>query len=420
MSIDDASERRREIGRRVARWRARRGLTRRHFAELCGRSLSWVDKVESGERGLLRLPMLERVADVLHVSVEELTGAAEAPHATPCLDLFEISAIRSALQSYQAISRVFVPSTAELSEPPDLDRLTQQTTYAWTAFQNAHWSMLGQTLPRLLTTAQMAVAAYPGADDQARRARTLLSQAYQLTASTLWKLKENDLGWLAAERGFILAEETGDSLLISDVMRQVAHGLMVMNHQDQALELVRAGINRLEPERGSGSPAYLSLYGMLFLMGAEVAAHANKHAVARELLDEGHSVARQLGYDGNEYFTSFGPTNVHLWEVAVLLHLGDGVGALSAARHVTQDSLDGLPKERRANFHLDVARGHSLSGRHHDAISTLLKAESLFPDEIRCRPIALELIDGLRRGPLGTRSKELHQLAARIGLTDDG
>ena len=74
MSLDDAYERRREIGRRVARWRARRGLNRRQFADLCDRSLSWVDKVESGERGLLRLPMLERVAEVLHVSVETQTS----------------------------------------------------------------------------------------------------------------------------------------------------------------------------------------------------------------------------------------------------------------------------------------------------------------------------------------------------------
>ncbi|MGH4026615.1 MAG: helix-turn-helix domain-containing protein [Pseudonocardiaceae bacterium] len=309
---DDAYERRREIGRRVARWRARRGLNRRQFADLCGRSLSWVDKVESGERGLLRLPMLERVAEVLHVSVETLTDTTETRQAGHCLDLFEISAIRAALQSYQAISRVFVPTTAEITEPPDLDRLAQQVAYAWTAFQNAHWSLLGQALPRLLTTAQAAVTAYPGTDDTARRARTLLSRVYQVTASTLWKLKEADLAWLAAERGFVLAEETGDSLLVSDAARRVAQGLMVMSHYDQALELVRADISRLEPGRGTGSSAYLSLYGMLFLMGAVVAARASKHAVARELLDEGHSVARQLGYDGNECFTAFGPTNVNL------------------------------------------------------------------------------------------------------------
>jgi hypothetical protein len=140
-------------------------------------------------------------------------------------------------------------------------------------------------LPQLLTTAQTAVAAYPGTDDQGRRARTLLSQAYQVTASTLWKLKEADLAWLAAERGFVLAEETGDSLLISDAARRVTHGLMVIGHYDQALELVRADIDRLEPGRGTGSAAYLSLYGMLFLMGAVVAARATNRTAASDLLE---------------------------------------------------------------------------------------------------------------------------------------
>ncbi|MGH3899628.1 MAG: helix-turn-helix domain-containing protein [Pseudonocardiaceae bacterium] len=419
MSIDDGSERRREIGRRVARWRARRNLTRQQFADLCGRSLSWVDKVESGERGLLRLPMLERVADVLHVSVETLTDTSEVRQARHCLDLFEVSEIRTALQSYQAISQVFVPPPAEMTTPPALDRLSQQVTYAWTVFQNAHWPLLGQSLPRLLITAQTAVAAHPGADDHARRARTLLSQAYQVTASTLQKLDEFDLAWLAAERGFVLAEETGDSLLISDATRRVAGVLMFMNHYDQALEFMRADIDRLEPGRGTGSPAYLSCYGMLFLRGAVVAARAHNHTVARDLLEEGHSVARQLGYDGNERFTAFGPTNVHLHHLAVLLYRGDGARTVSAASHITADGLTRLPKERRACYYLDVARGHSLAGHHDDAVNTLLTAESLFPDEIRCRPLAIDLVEDLRRSSVGTRSTELRQLAARIGLADD-
>ncbi len=416
VSIDDASERRREIGRRVARWRVRRGFTRGRFAELCGRSVSWVDKVESGERGLLRLPMLERVAEVLHVSVEDLADTTEVRQARHCLDLFEISAIRSAVQSYQAISRVFV----EITEPPDLDRLTQSVTYACTVFQNAHWPLLGQTLPRLLTTAQAAVVAYAGSDDQARRARTLLSQAYGVTASTLLKLKEVDLAWLAAERCLVLAEETGDRLLISEAARKLASGLKVTNHHDQALELVQAGVDRLEPARGGGSPAFLSVYGMLFLRGAEVAAHAAKPAVARDMLNEAHSVACQLGYDGNERFTAFGPTNVRLHQVCIRLNLGDGAGAVSAARQITPDGLSRLPKERRASHYLELAWGHSLTGHPDEAVSTLLTAESLFPDEIRCRPIALDLVDSLRRSASGTRSRELEQLAARAGLTDQG
>lgn len=57
------------IGPRVRQWRLRRGLTRQQFADRVGRSISWLEKIETGERALVRLPMLERVADALGVSV---------------------------------------------------------------------------------------------------------------------------------------------------------------------------------------------------------------------------------------------------------------------------------------------------------------------------------------------------------------
>lgn len=65
---DEDAARRLGVGRQMARWRQRRGLTRQQFADLCGRSPSWVDKIERGERALLRLPMLERVAEVLNMA----------------------------------------------------------------------------------------------------------------------------------------------------------------------------------------------------------------------------------------------------------------------------------------------------------------------------------------------------------------
>jgi hypothetical protein len=52
----------RVIGQRVRYWRLRRNLGRQQFADMVGRSTSWLDKVEKGERSLLRLPMLDRVA----------------------------------------------------------------------------------------------------------------------------------------------------------------------------------------------------------------------------------------------------------------------------------------------------------------------------------------------------------------------
>jgi transcriptional regulator with XRE-family HTH domain len=410
-------ERGREIGRRVAHWRGRRGLTRQQFADLVGRSVSWVDKVESGERALLRLPIIERVADVLRISPETLVEPLSPATSRTVADSVDLEALRGVLQSYRGISTVFSAADRAV-EPPVLDRLEQQVMYAWLAFQAGHWPRLGQALPAVLTTAQATVNAYGDDSDEGLRARSLLSQAYQVTASTLWKLKEPHLAWLAAERGLVLAEQTGDGLLVSDAARRVAQGLMTLGQHEQALSLLRADIARLEPGRGNGSPAFLSLYGMLFLMGSVVAARMSDAAQARELLTEGHSVANQLGQDGNERFTAFGPTNVRLHQLAVLTELGDNAGAVAAARQIDPDGLDRLPKERRANCYLDIARAHVAMGQRDPALKVLLTADRLFPDEVRYRPIAVGLVDDLWRH--GTHSTELEQFAQRIGLATRG
>jgi transcriptional regulator with XRE-family HTH domain len=411
---DEDAARNLNVGRQVARWRQRRGLTRQQFADLCGRSPSWVDKIERGERALLRLPMLERVAEVLNIPVDVLTNSVQARvAASTCLDAFEVVAIREALQRYDAITTV-LRSPVSPDNPADMDRVRQQVTYAWSSFQNAHYSMLGRVLPGLLREAQDAVAQHSG--DERESARVLLSEAYEVTASALWKMKEIDLAWLAAERALVLAEAIGDPLLISDAARRVAQGLMATNHSDQALSLLRADIDRLEPGVGTASPEYLSLYGMLFLLGGVVAARQGQATIARELHNEGQVVAGRLGDDRNERWTAFGPTNVVLHQVAALVDLGDGGAAVQAAGGVRPDGLATLPRERRANFFVDVARGHALEGKRDQAVTALLQAEQFAPDEVRCRPLALGLITDLQRQGSGKPPLSLRQLAARVGL----
>src|SRR4051795_10374172 len=98
---DAIDSRNRDIGRRVSYWRSRRGLTRQQFADLVGRSMSWVDKVETGQRGLVRLPMLEAVAAALQVDIAALTDDDVANRAVRTPDLVEVRAIRAALGSYR-------------------------------------------------------------------------------------------------------------------------------------------------------------------------------------------------------------------------------------------------------------------------------------------------------------------------------
>src|ERR1700716_3323743 len=102
----------RAIGERVRYWRQRRNLDRKRFADMVGRSTSWLDKIEKGERNLLRLPMLEKVAEVLDINPTVLTDEPAADQAARCVDASEVRAIRAALGSYPGLAEARVmPST---------------------------------------------------------------------------------------------------------------------------------------------------------------------------------------------------------------------------------------------------------------------------------------------------------------------
>src|SRR5579859_7546037 len=67
-----------ETGQRIARARRRRGLSQAVLAGLIGRSESWLSQVERGKRGIDSHNVLVRLADVLRVDIEELTGAGDS------------------------------------------------------------------------------------------------------------------------------------------------------------------------------------------------------------------------------------------------------------------------------------------------------------------------------------------------------
>lgn len=400
-----------EIGRQVRYWRKRRGMTRRQFADRCGRSVAWVDKIESGERALLRLPLLETVAEVLGVEPSVLTGAARASAATRCVDAVEIGAIRQALQRVEAITGLYGTSTETVS---DVGPLRRQAGYLWTSFQYSRYSVLGAQLPMFLITAQDAVASAP--TEQLIDAQAVLSLAYQVTASMLWKLKEPDLAWLAAERGMTLAERTGDPLLVSDAARRVAHGLMATGHIGPALVLIGADMDRLNSGLGNASAEYLSVYGMLPLMGAVIAGRAGNAVAARDLLAGAATVAERQGEDRNEHWTAFGPTNVAVHRTSVLVELGEGGTAIECAQTISADGLAAMPRERRASHFLDVARGYALCGKPVEAAEHLVVADRLAEEEIRCRPAARDLIATLLATWPQRPPAHLRRLAILAGL----
>ena len=90
--------------------------------------------------------------------------------------------------------------------------MRKAVNHAWQTYQHAKCGMLARALPKLLRDAQAADTAYTGTEE-CRTAAHLLAQVYQLASSTLRKLGEHELSWLAADRSIAVSQRAGDQLL---------------------------------------------------------------------------------------------------------------------------------------------------------------------------------------------------------------
>jgi transcriptional regulator with XRE-family HTH domain len=402
------------IGRRVAYWRGRRKMSQQVFADRLGKSKSWVDKVERGVRRLDKFSVVYEIADVLQVDVQLLLGKEpeRRPDAISGIDQVEVEEIRAALERYDQISAFFNAPP----EPPPLEQLGKAVNHAWLTYQHAKCGMLTRALPKLLRDAQAAETAYAGTEES-RTASHLLAQVYQLASSTLRKLGEHELSWLAADRAIASAQRSGDPLLAGVATYRVALSLLALGRARPALEVNVNVANRLAPGCGEPTtPERLSVYGMLLLQGAIAAARIGDTASVRDLLAGADDAARALGGDHNHYWTSFGPTNVELHRAAAAVELGEGKLAVETHHRIDQYGFGALLPERRAHHFLDIARGYTQIGDVEGASEMLLEGDRLAPSEIRCRPVAREILTDVLRRSRGTPPPPIAELAENMGV----
>jgi transcriptional regulator with XRE-family HTH domain len=91
-------------GARIARARRRRGLSQSVLAGLVGRSESWLSQVERGKRGVDSYAVLTRMAEVLRVEVEELTGPGGGDGEEGQRVYEPAAEIERAMMGYEAVS----------------------------------------------------------------------------------------------------------------------------------------------------------------------------------------------------------------------------------------------------------------------------------------------------------------------------
>ncbi|MEV6367669.1 helix-turn-helix domain-containing protein [Micromonospora musae] len=402
------------IGRRVAYWRGRRKMSQQVFADRLGKSKSWVDKVERGVRRLDKFSVLYEIADILQVDVQLLLGKdpERRTDALNCIDQVEVEEIRAALERYDSMSAYFDAAPY----PPPLADMRKAVNHAWLTYQYGRYGMLTRALPKLLRDAQAADAGCGG--DDGREAAHLLGQVYQIASSVLRKLGECDLAWLAADRSMAVAQRADDQLLAGIATTRVCNALVAMGRPRPALELNVTIANRLAPGGANdASPERLSVYGLLLLQGAMAAARIGDSATVGDLISGAEEAAVLLGSDQNHYWTSFGPTNLELHRAAAAVELGDGGRAVEVHQlRIKEPPFNALLPERRAHHLLDIARGYAQMGDVANAGEMLLRGDRLAPSEIRCRPIAHEVMSDILRRTRGAPPSPIAELAEHMGV----
>ncbi|MEV1118704.1 helix-turn-helix transcriptional regulator [Actinosynnema sp. NPDC049800] len=396
-----------EIGDRVRYWRLRRNLGRKQFADMIGRSTSWLDKVESGERDLARIRIIELVADALSIDSTVLTDASAAARAANCVDAAEVTAIRAALGRYPGLAN-------PVREPRAVAQLTRQAEYLDHAWASSHFTTIAQQLPKLLENAQVvALAASPDEEVEAHR---VLVTSYRLASSMLLKFESHDLAWLAADRSMHTALAVDDTWSQARATRSVARAMTAARQRAEAVEVLLGMTDRMRFEVQRDPGALLSLYGMLYLAAAISAAEQENAGPALAMHEEALHAAERMEPHYAVHHTHFGRANVAIHRVSALVRLHEAEAALHLASTIPQGALNALPPERRANYLLDLTKANTHRDDYAEAARTLARAERVAPQEVRCRPAAHTVLRTLLSTTTGEPARQVRQMAHRAGV----
>jgi len=394
------------VGQRIAWYRRRRGMSQEVLAGLVGRTVDWLSKVENNRIDLDRLSVIRSVADALDVGIGDLLGEPSLLDWSHESGTRTVPALREALLNYKQLSPFL---RGPVTGAPDVEALNEDVGQLWDAYQASRYGFTIARLPHVLAAGQAATQTYEGGAQE--RSFALLALTYQVAATLLTKLGEADLAWISAERGFTAAQRSGSVVVIGSLFRSVTHTLLSTGRYREAKQLTTDAAAFLTPGLANASPAYLSVYGTLFLAGAVAAARDEDRASVRSFLAEADEAAQRLGSDGNFLWTAFGPTNVAIHRVTTAMDLGDVQVAIDLGPQVDTTA---LPMERQVRHALETARALSAWNRTEEALATLLDAEQKAPEQVRHHAISRQLVQTWMRRGRGRPSHQLASLAQRV------
>jgi transcriptional regulator with XRE-family HTH domain len=395
------------IGERISWYRRRRGLSQRVLADLVGRTEDWLNKVENNRIQLDRVSVINALAQELDVNLGDLLAEPSFVDWGPDTGERTTPSLRAALLTY----RQLVPARKKVRDLHSADALLQRVTAVWDAYQSARFGYMTGALPGLIEDLAYAVDQYDG--DEKRRCQRLLALTYQASTGVLTKIGEADLACIAAQRGYDLAEQADEPVVLTSLTRSVSHALLSSGRYSDAVDLIEnapSAIGTLDPD---SSRAFTSVFGTMYLTGAIAAARADDAATTNDFLAQADLAARRLGRDENLMWTAFGPTNVAIHRVSTAMELGNVPLALDLGPRVDPSP---LPAERQVRHRLEVARAYSARNLRDEALRLILDAEEIAPEQVRHHSLSRDLVlTWIRRGH-APQNGQLAGLAQRLNV----
>ncbi|MFK4042446.1 helix-turn-helix domain-containing protein [Nonomuraea wenchangensis] len=394
----------RGIGGRIARQRRRRGLSQQAVAGLVRRSESWLSQVERGVSRIDSHSVLERLAQVLGVSISELVDAGH-PGAESRYQPGE--GIREAMLRYDGLS----PSSGRAESLHwmrlELHRINR-------LYQSARYDEAGQRLPDLIRAAERGRQAVPR--KHRRPADTLKALIYHCAATVLTRVDEPDLAWSAADRSLAAAGDADRPLLAAVSAYRLGYTLIKMRRAEQARDLAVRAAESLRGGQQRADAILDSVRGGLHLVAASAAAHAFDRAGTEAHLAQAMSIADRIGHERNDFWTAFGITNIQIHRLSSAITFGDAKLAVTLGEALDLSRLPVSLLGRRAQVHLDLARAYTVQRKDAAAVHTLLEAERLSPQLIRYDQRTRDVLAQLVKREHRPSTPQLRDLARRAGV----
>ncbi|MFF0308604.1 helix-turn-helix domain-containing protein [Streptosporangium sp. NPDC004379] len=400
---------RKDIGQRIARARRRRGLSQAVLAGLIGRSESWLSQVERGQRKVDSHSVINALGEILGLAAEDLTTAKT----DTTMHYQAASAIRHAMMSYDGLSSLIDPRQVEGS-PESFVWLRHEIRRVNRLYQATQYDEVGRRLPGLIVATELGSRHAP--THRRRTYQTLRSLTYHCATTTLRRVGEPDLAWLAADRSLAAAEEAERPLLAAVSAYRLGYVFVRLHEPDAALGLVLRAADALHRSVRHGDPRSLSMLGALYLVAVTAAAAQHDRTAVSAFLTQARRVAERLGEDRNDFWSAFGLTNVTIHEVSAAVESGDARQAIAKAETLDVGVMAPGLVGRRAQVHLDLARAYATQRKDAASVNMLLLAEQLSPELVRYGGRTRELLTQLLKREHRASTPQLRGLATRAGI----